>query len=223
MRILPAQTRALLGRTNPRAFSVDPDRLRVPDTMIAREAEALCSEVYTPALLNHCLRSYAWGSILAQRDGLKHDPELLYVTSLLHDLGVTDRFRDTVPGQACFAATGATVAKDWSRGRGWGERRCTALADAICQHLNPQVRPERGIEAHLMQAGAGFDVVGMRHWEVATPTVQAVLTRHARLGFKKSFGGTMCAQADQHPGTRTHFLYRYMQFGARINRAPYDD
>ena len=47
MRILPAQTRALLGRTNPRAFSVDPDRLRVPDTMIAREAEALCSEVYT--------------------------------------------------------------------------------------------------------------------------------------------------------------------------------
>ena len=40
MRILPAQTRALLGRSNPRAFSVDPDRLRVPDTMIAREAEA---------------------------------------------------------------------------------------------------------------------------------------------------------------------------------------
>jgi len=39
LRILPAQTRALLGRTNPRAFSVRPDRLRVPDTMIAREAE----------------------------------------------------------------------------------------------------------------------------------------------------------------------------------------
>ena len=106
MRILPAQTRALLGRTNPRAFSVDPDRLRVPDTMIAREAEALCSEVSTQALLNHCLRSYAWGTILADRDGLEHDPELFYVTCLLHDLGVTDRYRDTVTGQACFAATG---------------------------------------------------------------------------------------------------------------------
>jgi hypothetical protein len=80
MRILPAQTRALLGRTNPRAFSVDPDRLRVPDTTIAREAEALCSEVSTQALLNHCLRSYAWGTILAERDGLEHDPELFYVT-----------------------------------------------------------------------------------------------------------------------------------------------
>ena len=160
MRILPAQTRALLGRTNPRAFSVDPDRLRVPDTMIAREAEALCSEVYTQALLNHCLRSYAWGTILAERDGLEHDPELFYVTCLLHDLGVTDRYRDTVTGQACFAATAATVARDWSRERGWREPRCTALADAICQHLNPQVRPEHGIEAHLMQAGAGFDVVG---------------------------------------------------------------
>ena len=223
MRILPAQTRALLGRTNPRAFSVDPDRLRVPDTMIAREAEALCAEVYKQALLNHCLRSYAWGTILAQRDGLDHDPELLYVTCLLHDLGVTDRYCDTVTGQACFAATGATVAREWSRERGWREPRCTALADAISQHLNPYVAPEHGIEAHLMQAGAGFDVVGMRHWEVATPTVQTVLARHPRLGFKKSFASAMCAQADQHHGTRIHFLYRYMQFGARINRAPYPD
>jgi hypothetical protein len=222
MRILPAQTRALLGRTNPRAFSVDPDRLRVPDTMIAREAEALCSEVSTQALLNHCLRSHAWGTILATRAGLEHDPELFYVTSLLHDLGVTDRYRDTVGGQACFAATAATAARDWSRERGWREPRCTVLADAICQHLNPLVRPEHGIEAHLMQAGAGFDVVGIRHWEVATPTVQTVLARHPRLGFKKSFGSAMCAEA-QHHGTRTHFLYRYMQFGARINRAPYDD
>jgi hypothetical protein len=223
MRILPAQTRALLGRTNPRAFSVDPDRLRVPDTMIARAAEALCSEVSTQALLNHCLRSYAWGAILANRDGLEHDPELLYVTCLLHDLGVTDRYRDTVTGQACFAATAAIVARDWSRERGWRERRCRALADAICQHLNPQVRPEHGIEAHLMQAGAGFDAIGMRHWEVARPTVQTVLEPHPRLGFKKSFGGAMCAQADQHHGTRIHFLFRYMQFGARIKRAAYDD
>jgi hypothetical protein len=172
MRIFSAQTRALLGRTNSR-FSVDPDRLRVPDTMIAREAEALCSEVYTQTLLNHCLRSYAWGTILAQRDGLEHDPELFYVSCLLHDLGVADRYRDSVVGQSCFAATGAIVAREWSRGHGWEEPRCTTLADAICQHLNPQVRPEHGIEAHLMQAGAGFDVVGLRHWEVATPTVQA--------------------------------------------------
>ena len=105
MRILPAQTRALLGRTNSRAFSVDPDALRVPDTTIAREAEALSSEVYTQALLNHCLRSYAWGTILVQRDGLECDPELFYVTCLLHDLGVTDRYRDTIAGQSCFAAT----------------------------------------------------------------------------------------------------------------------
>ena len=223
MRILPAQTRALLGRTNSRAFSVDPDRLRIPDTMIAREAEALCSEVSEQALLNHCLRSYAWGTILAERDGLEHDSELFYVTCLLHDLGVTDRYRDTVAGQSCFAATAATIARDWSHERGWREPPCTALADAICQHINPEVRPEHGIEAHLMQAGAGFDVVGIRHWEVATPTVQTVLARHPRLGFKKSFGSAMCAQADQHHGTRTHFLFRYMQFGARINRAPYDD
>src|SRR5690348_5364043 len=188
MRILPAQTSALLGHTNSRAFSVEPDRLRIPDTMMAREAEALSFQVYTQALLNHCLRSYAWGTILAKRDRLEHDPELFYVTCLLHDLGLTDRYRDSVAGQSCFAATAATVALAWGGEHGWQAPRCTALADAICQHLNPKVPPERVIEAHLMQAGAGFDVVGIRHWEVATPTVQAVLARHPRLGFKKSFG-----------------------------------
>jgi hypothetical protein len=171
MRILPAQTRALLERTNSRAFSVDPDRSRIPDTMIAREAEALSSEVYTPSLLSHCLRSYAWRTILAERDGLEHDPELLYVTCLLQDL-VSDCYRDTVAGQSCFAATGATVAREWCRGHGWREPRCAALADAICQHLNPQVRPEHGIEAHLMQAGSEFSCRGAgrlgRTWRCQT-------------------------------------------------------
>jgi hypothetical protein len=50
-----------------------------------------------------------------------------------------------------------------------------------------------------------------------------VLARHPRLGFKKSFGSAMCAQADHHHGTRMHFLFRYLWFGARINRAPYED
>ena len=84
-------------------------------------------EVSTQALLNHCLRSYAWGTILAARDGLEHDPELFYVTCLLHDLGLTDRYRYTVARQSCFAATAATVAREWSRGHGWREPRCTAL------------------------------------------------------------------------------------------------
>ena len=64
-------------------------------------------------------------------DGLEHDPELFYVTCLLHDLGVTDRYRDTVVGQACFAATAATIARGWSGECGWPEPRCTALADAM--------------------------------------------------------------------------------------------
>ena len=109
MRILPAQTRALLGRTNRRAFSVDPDRLRVPDTMIAREAEALCSEVYdaSAARTTVCAATPGARSLPSETD-LNTTPSCFYVTCLLHDLGVTDRYRDTVAGQSCFAATAAT-------------------------------------------------------------------------------------------------------------------
>lgn len=76
-RVLPAQIRAALGFRDPDAKRVDLDRLRIPDSAIAREAEELCAEVSPPALRNHCLRTYAWGTILAQRDGVGHDAELL--------------------------------------------------------------------------------------------------------------------------------------------------
>jgi hypothetical protein len=55
-------------------------------------------------------------------------------------------------------------------------------------------------------------------WELSTSAVHAVLARHPRLGFKRSFVSAMCAQAAQPDGTRTHFLVRYMQSGARIKR-----
>ena len=103
MRTAPAQVRQRLGLRNPRAFAFDVDRLPIPDSSIAKEAEELCREASSPMLANHCFRTYAWGMILGQSDGLHPDPELFYVASLLHDLALTDQFRDYAP-MPCFGA-----------------------------------------------------------------------------------------------------------------------
>ena len=42
--------------------------------------------------MNHCVRSYLFAASRAVSDGLEIDHELLYVASLLHDLGLEAPF-----------------------------------------------------------------------------------------------------------------------------------
>ncbi len=216
----PAQVRQRLGLRNPGAFAYDVDRLRVPDSGIARQAEELCRETSSPMLVNHCLRTYAWGMILAARDGARPDAELFYVASLLHDLALTERFRGYAP-MPCFAARAGILATDWARERGWPDERCAALGDAVCLHLNARVPPELGAEAQLLQAGAGLDVIGLRHWELAPQTVEAVLARYPRLQMKRD--AYMLFEAEAHPGTRTRLLNRWLLFGTLVRHSQFHE
>jgi hypothetical protein len=217
---LPAQARQRLGIRNPRAFDFDADALRIPDSAVAREAEELCRETSSPMLLNHCLRTYAWGMILGERARLRPDVELLYVAALLHDLALTDRFRDYAP-MPCFGARAGILAADWAAARDWPESRCVTLADAISLHLNAHVPPVHGPEAQLLQAGAALDVIGLRHWELSPGTVASVVARHPRHGMKRS--SYQLFKAEAHPRTRTQLLDRWLMFGTLVRHSQFDD
>lgn len=47
---------------------------------------------YSPALLNHCIRSYLWGMMYGAAHAIAFDDELYYVSAILHDIGLTDVF-----------------------------------------------------------------------------------------------------------------------------------
>jgi hypothetical protein len=220
LRTAPAQVRQRLGFRNPRAFVYEIDRLPIPDSSIAKEAEALCREASSPMLLNHCLRTYAWGMILGQSDGLRPDPELFYVASLLHDLALTDEFRDYAP-MPCFGARAGILAKDWAGERGWPAHRCSTLADAISLHLNARVPAEHGPEAQLLQAGAGLDVIGLRHWELSPETVASVVERYPRHNMKRAAYPVF--KAESHPRTRTHLLDRWLMFGTLVRHSQFEE
>src|SRR5256885_10913486 len=79
----------------------------VPDSALAREARELVTDVAAPFLVNHSVRSYAWAVELAKHDRLQFDPEILYVSALLHDIGLVPAY--DLGG--CFEVDGAIAAQ----------------------------------------------------------------------------------------------------------------
>lgn len=210
-----------LGIGSVRQIEIALGEIPLPDSPMARAAEALCVAASSPALVGHCRRTYLWGALLGRRDGVGHDAELLYVASLLHDLGLTPRHAPG-PGIECFALAGAEAAESFLREQGWPPDRAAAVAEAIARHLDPVVGLEAGPEAHLLRQGAGLDVVGLRLPEIAAPTRAAVLARHPRLGLAAELAAVMSAEARRHPSCRLAALAR-LGFVGRIRRAPFAD
>ena len=191
----------------------------LPASRASRAAADLCAEVSSPALTGHCHRTYLWGALLAARDGISFDAELLHVASLLHDLGLTERFRPRGEVQ-CFALAGAEEAERFGLLQGWPSPRAEALAEAICRHLNPRVDVASGAEAHLVRQGSGLDVAGLRFGEIAPATRSAVIERHPRLGFKTELGRLLSAEGEARPSSRIATLHK-LGFGRKIATAPF--
>ncbi len=194
----------------------------LPDTPLVQKAQALCLEACPGFLAQHCLRTYAWGALLGGKDGVAYDAEVLCVAALLHDLGHTASFR-TTEEMPCFAAAGAQGALAFLERCNASPSQRERVAEAICLHMNTRVPRALGEEAHLLHAGAGLDVMGLRAGELAPELLRAVVERHPRLGFKERFAEVMDAEARRRPRTRVAFMAGALQLSRRIQRAPFEE
>ena len=181
----------------------DLEALRFPDTKVAKDAEEECRKTVSPMLYNHSVRTYIFGLMLAQRDGLEPDPELFYVASMLHDLTLDETHRYFAPID-CFAARGGLLAEEWTAARGWAPERRATVSNAITMHLNAKVDPAFGPEAQMLQAGAGVDTIGLRYRHLAPSSVAEIVHRYPRHGLKAA--GPFSFVDEGHPGTRANFL-----------------
>jgi hypothetical protein len=93
------------------------------------------------------------------------------------------------------------------------------VAEAICLHLRVEVPPSLGVEAHLVRAGSGLDVVGVRAGELGRPVLQAVLTKHPRGDLVPVLLNTFADEVRLHPSAR---ISRWMKvgFGGLVARNP---
>lgn len=221
LRGLPSQARALL-----RVRHVDASAIvqlaATPDNRHTREALAMAQEVYSPTLLNHCLRCWLWADLFARVDGVPYDGETLYLACILHDLGLTDRYRPTVAGPCrCFAVHGGEVAKQILGGLDAPARQAETVADAVALHMNASVPLNLGAEAHLLHAAAHLDVAGSRAGSISPETMYAVNSRHPRDGFATDFTRLMRREALQRPKSRAGLSWR-LGIAAAIAANPLD-
>lgn len=223
LRLVNMSARSLrkFGLSRTEAACIDLNSIRVPDSRAARDAFELCTETSPTFLVNHCVRTYLWGALLARHKKLHYDEELFYVASLLHDLGLTEVCRQN-GSCGCFAAHGAQVAQRFSQAHQWPESRQHTLADAICLHLNPRVPKTQGMEAHLLHEGASLDVIGARFNEIHLRTRTEVLERYPRTGFKDGMSSLMKDEAKSRSESRAGFLVD-LGMNRMIRAAPFDD
>lgn len=210
-------TASLLRRMGPRAL----DSIEPPWDPLAFAASTAAQELQPQWLTNHAWRTFAWASLLALEKGQEHDRSLLFAACQLHDLGLTPHAAK--PVDQCFTLRGARAATVILRRAGASETQIERVCEAITLHLNIEVGLEHGIEAHLLQAGAGFDVVGQRHREIPESLETPVLDKYPRLGMKQEFCNCMRRERRDAPNTRMGLYVRRLGFLDLIQKAPFEE
>ncbi|MFD6226950.1 HD domain-containing protein [Streptomyces sp. NPDC060232] len=166
------------------------------DTPSARAALEIASEYADTALLNHSVRSYAFGARYAADHGLDHDEELFYVAALLHDLGLTAPFDShTLP----FEEAGGHVARVLTAGLGWPADRRARAEEIIVRHMRADVGASEDVESHLLQVGTSADVSGARVAGFDPSFTARLLDAHPRAGFGPVFTALVEDQARRKP------------------------
>src|SRR6185436_5385926 len=131
----------------------------IPDSPAVRLALDVATKFCSPALLNHSIRSYLWGAAYGRDRGIVFDPELLWVSAMFHDLGLTESFDNhALP----FEDAGGHAAWVFGAGAGWIPERRRRVAEVIVRHMQADVAPEADPESHLLQVSTSWDVSGRR-------------------------------------------------------------
>lgn len=191
----PSESRAILNDP----CNVKQPGLTVPDTHAARASLEIATSYYSPSLLNHCLRSYHWSSLLAKRNGITFDDELLYVAAMLHDLGLVRAFDNYAMS---FEHVGAELAWLFGAGVGWDEERRTHVGEAIISHMADDL-PTVGsdVESHLLGVATAADIsaTGIEAWPEEERLL--LMTQFPRLELRTEFTACFESQARRKPHT----------------------
>lgn len=190
-----------------------------PDSKLALAAEEYAREASSPRLYAHCLRTWAFATLFAQRDRVAHDEELLYLACVLHDLGLTPAHNGRDTQARCFAVEGARAAHTLVSANGASDAQARTVAEAITLHLNVTVPRRLGAEAHLLSKGVSLDVVGRRLHQIPAPARRDVSARWPRSGFGAELAGATTEQARIRPESRSALLHR-LGFVKLIERNP---
>jgi HD superfamily phosphodiesterase len=156
--------------------------IAIPDTPLVRDVTTYVRELENDLLFDHSRRVFLFGALHAQRRGLAPDLELLYVGAMFHDVGLTERYRES---QARFEVDGADAAGDFLRARGIDEHTIRTVWLSIALHTTPGIPEHLDPEIALVTAGVETDVLGIGRDDLSADALAAVTAAHPRPDFKR--------------------------------------
>ena len=171
--------------------------IKVVDTPLVHDAIELARNSSEPYLFNHAMRSWLFGVLIAEGAKPAPDPELLAVSAILHDLGLTDRHS----AQERFEVDGANAARSFLKERGIPAHQIQLVWDAIALHTTRSIALHKEPEVAMTHSGIAVDVIGAGLDLIPQDKVRTILAEFPRLSMKKQFQDCLCSLVRQKPAT----------------------
>ncbi|HYX98009.1 MAG TPA: HD domain-containing protein [Mycobacterium sp.] len=156
--------------------------VNLPDTELVTAITAHIRAAEDDLLFNHSRRVFFFGVLQGRRRGVRPDLELLYAGAMFHDIGLTERYRNST---LRFEVDGANAARDFLLERGVDEAAADKVWLGIALHTTPGVPEFRAPETALVTAGVETDVLGIGRDDLAPQYLEAVVAAHPRPDFKR--------------------------------------
>ncbi len=172
-------------RAGPMALPARVAGVVIPSSAVAAQAAAFAQQSCPDFLFNHCMRTFVFGALFLQKQGMLYDAEQAFVAAALHDLGLLPAFSSA---KGSFEIDGADAAEKFMVEHGGGAARANTVWHAVEMHDGkwPLTR-RQGPEAMLVSAGAGCDVDGPDMDVISDQQIAETLVAFPRLQFKKRF------------------------------------
>lgn len=173
--------------------------ITVPDSQLARDATELVRESEGEFLFDHSLRVYYWAAMAGKRKGFAIDPELLYVASMFHDFGLTQRYQES---HLRYEVDGANAARDFLRSHAIPEADSQTVWLAIALHTTNGISANLFPLATLVADGANMDLVGTGYDDFTSAQRSAVEAAYPHPpGFAEEFMQSLYDSLKHRPET----------------------
>src|SRR6202049_636445 len=183
--------------------------ITVVDTSLVRDAIDLARSSSEPYLFNHVMRSWLFGVLLSENMDPAPDPEILAVSTVLHDLGLTDGHT----AEDRFEVDGANAARAFLKDRGISKQQIQLVWDAIALHTTRSIALHKEPEVAMTHSGIAVASIGVGLDRTPTQQQHDTHAAYPRLALKNGLKDCLCNIVRRKPATTFDNIVR--DFGVR--------